>query len=111
MIDAKELRKKEPNARDYQWEIPAYILQFDFELSGTPKVIFPVEISLRSDASIIEEMNLPAYANSTEKQVFHSFRELTSVIARKGVLEKTWLSYTNKIKTVPSSRKACSKKT
>ncbi|MFZ6679112.1 hypothetical protein [Undibacterium sp. Tian12W] len=88
VINAKELRKKEPNSRDYQWEIPAYILQFDFELPGIPKVIFPAEISLRSDASIIEEINLPAYATSTEKQVFHSFKELMGVVAKKGFHEK-----------------------
>lgn len=88
LIDAKELRKTEPDSRDYQWEIPAYILQFDFELPGTPKVIFPAEISLRSNASVIKEINLPAYANSADKQVFHSFKELIGIIARKGFLEK-----------------------
>lgn len=88
LIDAKELRKTEPNSKDYQWEIPTYILHFDLELPGTPKVIFPAEIWLKSDASVLKEINLPAYANSTNKQVFHSFRELTSVIARKGFLEK-----------------------
>ncbi|MFZ6708849.1 hypothetical protein [Undibacterium sp. TC9W] len=88
VIDAKELRKTEPDSRDYQWEIPAYILQFDFELPGTPKVIFPVEISLRANASVMKEINLPAYADSTDKQVFHSFKDLMGVIARKGFLEK-----------------------
>ena len=88
LIDVKELRKKEPNSKNYQWEIPVYILHFNFELPGTPKVIFPAKISLRSDASVIKEINLPAYANSTDKQVFHSFKELMGIIARKGFLEK-----------------------
>lgn len=88
LIDAKELRRTEPNSKNYKWEIPAYILHFDLELPGTPKLIFPAEIWLRSDASTIREINLPAYANSTDKQVFHSFKELMSTIARKGFLEK-----------------------
>ena len=88
LIDAKELRKTEPNSKDYQWEVPAYILHFDFELPGAPKVIFPADISLRSNASVIKEINLPAYANSADKQVFHSFKELMGIIARKGFLEK-----------------------
>lgn len=37
---------------------------------------------------MIKKINLPAYANSTDKQVFHSFKELMSIIARKGFLEK-----------------------
>lgn len=76
------------NSTNNQGKVPAYIFQFDFELPGTPAIIFPAEIWLRSDASVIKEINLPAYADSRDKQVFHSFREFTRVIAKRGFLEK-----------------------
>lgn len=76
------------HSKNDESNVPAYILQFDFELPGTPRIIFPAEIWLKSDASVIKEINLPAYANSADKLVFHSFRELTEVIAKRGFLEK-----------------------
>ena len=88
LIDRKDLLKKEPGSKDYEWEIPAYIVQFDFELPGKPKIIFPAEIWLRPDASVIKEINLPAYADALDKPVFHSSKELMSIILRRGFLEK-----------------------
>jgi|GEM_PF-1985195 len=76
------------HSKNDESNVPAYILQFDFELPGTPRIIFPAEIWLNSDASVIKEINLPAYANSTNKQVFHNFKEFTELIARRGFLEK-----------------------
>ncbi|MFZ6779240.1 hypothetical protein ACO0LD_20625 [Undibacterium sp. Ji83W] len=84
-VDAQLL---EADFKNEHVKVPAYILQFDFELPGTPKVIFPAEIWLRSDASVLREINLPAYASSPDKQVFHAFKEFIPLIAKRGFLEK-----------------------
>jgi len=85
-IDLARLRVVEPDSRNYQWEVPAYELRFVFREPAAGIGRYVVELSLRKDASVIREADIPAFARSPEKLRFFPLQSAWSVAERNGIV-------------------------
>ncbi|HBA72624.1 MAG: hypothetical protein A2X82_13920 [Geobacteraceae bacterium GWC2_55_20] len=67
VVDIKQVYRKNPNAKNFRWEIHTYDLHFEFKRPEVGVASYTAQILLRSDGSIIKEINLPQFSNSPEK--------------------------------------------
>jgi hypothetical protein len=84
VIDFAELRRVDPDSKDYKWEVPAYILDFAFKMSEAGIASYTVQISLRSDGSVLEEIGLPKFAASPGKLALTPLSEAIDVAVSRG---------------------------
>jgi hypothetical protein len=84
MIDINELREKEPNSINYQWEVPAYCLHLRFSLPEKGIEFYDASISCRLDGSVIEEIDLPEIAKHPERAEFISTLEAFEIAGQNG---------------------------
>ncbi len=49
----------EPDSKDYQWEVPAYVLNFEFRMKEIGIGSYTAQIELREDGSVIKEIDIP----------------------------------------------------
>jgi hypothetical protein len=88
IVDLDELRRKEPNSKNYQWEAPAYLLHFEFRMPEKGIAFYQATIECRRDGSVIKEIDLPEIAKHPERGTFVSLKE--ALKAAKGFdLEKS----------------------
>src|SRR6266516_3267329 len=59
IVDFKTLREKEPNSKDYKWEVPAYRILLRFSLPQIGIEYYDACIECRSDGAVIHEIDLP----------------------------------------------------
>ena len=59
VIDHHRLYRDNPDARDYKWTIPTYILNFAFTDRAKGIVRYDAQIGLSSTGKVVQEINLP----------------------------------------------------
>jgi len=67
VVDLEELYRVNPNAENYQWEVAAYALHFEFSIPEVGIDSYTAHIELQEDGSVLEEIDLPAFATHPEK--------------------------------------------
>ena len=88
IVDFERLAREEPDSKDYQWEVHAYDLHFSFQMPEIGIQSYTAQIELRSDGSVLEEIDLPAFATSPEKLKFISLEKAASIAVAKGYSRK-----------------------
>lgn len=88
IVDFKRLARDEPDSKNYKWEVHAYDLHFSFQMPSAGIKSYTAQIQLRSDGSVLEEIDLPAFASAPEKLKFISLQDAFSVAAAKGFSRK-----------------------
>ena len=84
VIDRAELLRLEPDSKDYEWEVPAYVIDFDFRIPELGLASYPAQIELRADGSVIKEIDLPAFGSDLGKQAFFPFTKALEVALKRG---------------------------
>jgi hypothetical protein len=84
VIDPVQLLRDDPHSKNYQWTIPAYVINFDFQAPelGLPR--YAARILLRADGGVIGEIDLPAFATDLQKQTFFPFDRALEVALKQG---------------------------
>lgn len=72
IVDFAEFHRRDPDWKDYKWEVFAYNLHFRFRLPEKGIEYYTASIRLRSDGSVIEEIELPNIAKHPERADFVS---------------------------------------
>ena len=67
VVDIARLYKVEPDARDYDWVIPTYLLHFEIAFGPDPAEQYCAEISLDAEGGVIEDIALPRTADDPKK--------------------------------------------
>ena len=67
IVDIARLYKVEPDAREYEWVIPTYLLHFEIDFGTDPAEHYCAEISLNADGSVIDDIALPRTAGHPER--------------------------------------------
>ncbi|GHC13084.1 hypothetical protein GCM10010080_30750 [Thermomonas carbonis] len=88
IVDFDRLAHDEPSSKDYHYEVYAYDLQFEFQMRSVGIDSYTAQIKLRSDGSILQEIDLPAFAESPEKLGFISLEHAASIASSKGYEHK-----------------------
>jgi hypothetical protein len=70
IVDFEEFHRAKPTWRNYKWEVFAYRLHFRFSLPEKGIEYYEAAISLRSDGSVIDEIELPKIAKYPERGEF-----------------------------------------
>jgi hypothetical protein len=70
--------------KDYQWEVFAYNLHFEFRVPDKGIKSYRCEIQLRADGSVIEDIGLPDIALHPELGTFIAFPSATRVATAAG---------------------------
>ncbi len=84
IIDIKALREKEPNSKDYRWEVPAYRLKLRFSRPEIGIDFYDALMDCRSDGSVITEIDLPEIAKHPERARFISTSKAVEIAKRNG---------------------------
>ena len=84
IVDFARLAEEEPNSKDYRWEVPAYGLDFTFHLPEAGVDSYTAELELRSDGSVLQEIDVPAFRTSPEKLKFISLEKAISLAGARG---------------------------
>ena len=84
MVDFERLAREEPDSKDFEWEVHAYDLHFTFQMPGIGIKSYTAQIELRSDGSVLEEIDLPAFASSPDKLNFISLQSAASIAVAEG---------------------------
>lgn len=84
IVDFDRLAHDEPNSKDYQWEVHAYDLHFAFQMPSLGIASYTAQIRLRSDGSVLEEIDLPNFAKAPEKLNFISLKDAASMAIANG---------------------------
>jgi hypothetical protein len=83
-IDIEVLHKVEPGSKNYRWEVPAYVLNFEFKLPEKGIASYTAQIELRSDGSVLKEIDLPRFSSNTSKLNFISSEQAAAVAIENG---------------------------
>ncbi len=86
VIDFAKLARMEPDSKDYQWEVPAYILDFEFVMPEVGISSYVAQIELRNDGSIIKEIDLPNFTRNPMKLHFFPLSDAIQVAINSGFL-------------------------
>jgi hypothetical protein len=70
IVDFDELYSLNPNAKNYEWEVHAYDLHFEFKLPEKGIRSYVAQISLKSDGAVLNEINIPRFGSNPEKLKF-----------------------------------------
>lgn len=84
VIDFKALRDKDPNSRNYRWEVPAYVLHLRFSLPELGIEYYDAQIECRSDGSVMKEIDLPEIAKHPERAQFVSTSKAFGIARQEG---------------------------
>ena len=89
IVDFERLARDEPDSKNFKWEVHAYDLHFTFQMPDIGIKSYTAQIELRSDGSVLEEIDLPAFAHSQDKLKFISLQRAASIAVAKGYNRKT----------------------
>jgi hypothetical protein len=67
IVDIPRLYKVEPEAREYDWVIPTYLLHFEIEFGADPAERYCAGISLDANGEVIDDIALPKTADAPAK--------------------------------------------
>jgi hypothetical protein len=67
VVDIERLYRVEPDAREYEWVIPTYLLHFEIEFGADPTERYCAEISLDANGGVIDDIALPRTADDPAK--------------------------------------------
>jgi hypothetical protein len=67
IVDIDRLYKVEPDAREYEWVIPTYLLHFEITFGDDPAERFCAEIALDADGRVLDDIGLPRTADDPLK--------------------------------------------
>ncbi|MCE5268817.1 MAG: hypothetical protein LLG00_13130 [Planctomycetaceae bacterium] len=84
VIDLKALRDKEPNSKNYRWEVPTYVLHLRFALPERGIEYYDAQIDCRADGSIVNEVDLPEIAKYPERSQFISVSTALETAKKNG---------------------------
>jgi hypothetical protein len=84
IVDVQTLRRKEPNSKNYKWEVPAYVLHLRFRLPELGIEHYDAEIHCRSDGSVLQEIDLPVVAKHPERGRFISTSKACEIAKKQG---------------------------
>jgi hypothetical protein len=84
IVDFERLAREDPGSKDIQQEIHAYDLHFSFQMPTVGIRSYTAQIRLRRDGSVLEEIDLPAFASAPEKLNFISLKDAASVAVVHG---------------------------
>jgi hypothetical protein len=88
IVDFERLARDQPDSKDFRWEVPAYDLHFAFQMPEIGVQSYTAQIKLRSDGSVLEEIDLPAFSTSPEKLKFISLQRAASIAVGRGYKRK-----------------------
>jgi len=88
IVDFKQLARDHPDSKKYKWEVHAYDLHFAFQMPNIGIRSYTAQIQLRRDGSVLEEIDLPAFASSPEKLNFITLEKAASVAVASGFSRK-----------------------
>ena len=84
IIDFKTLREKEPNSKDYEWEVPAYHLVLRFSRPEIGIEYYEACVDCWSDGAIIHEIDLPEIAKHPDRAQFISTTKAVEIAGQRG---------------------------
>ncbi len=87
IVDIAKLHQVEPDSKEYEWEIPAYVLEFEFSLPDVGLPFYTAQMEIRADGSIIEEIDLPAFASDPSKEKLLPFLAVLALAIENGFSE------------------------
>ena len=91
IVNLDRLYEEEPDAREYEWVIPIYLLHFAIDLGLDPVEHYCAEISLDAAGNVLEELALPRSADDPGKLAIISKARAFEVAALHGVpAERAW---------------------
>lgn len=70
VVDFDEFHRQVPDWKEFQWEVFAYKLFFQFRLPDRGIEYYEASIRLRADGSVIEEIDLPDMGKHPERAAF-----------------------------------------
>jgi uncharacterized membrane protein YkoI len=82
VVDFEELRRVEPESRNYKWKPFAYGLTFNLSEPEKGIKAYHARILLDSDGSIMQEIDLPEIARHPEKAQIISLAEAKEIAAK-----------------------------
>jgi len=88
IVDFERLASDEPASKNFKWEVHAYDLHFAFQMPSVGIRSYTAQIKLRSDGSVLKEIDLPAFASSPEKLTFITLEDAVSVAVGQGFNRK-----------------------
>ena len=84
IVDFNALREREPNSKDYKWEVHAYRLHLRLSLPENGIEFYDASIECRSDGSVMEEIDLPETAKYPDRAKFISASKVFKIAQDKG---------------------------
>jgi hypothetical protein len=84
IVDIEELHRVDPTSKNFRWEVPGYRLHFEFQMPEAGIRSYTAAINLRTDGSVLEEIDLPAFASNPEKLRFVSLAKALASVSTKG---------------------------
>jgi hypothetical protein len=84
IVDFAEFHRREPDWKDYQWEVFAYNLHFEFRVPEKGIEVYQCDIRLRADGSVVEDIGLPDIALHPELGTFAPFSSAVRVATDAG---------------------------
>ncbi len=84
IVDFAEFHRREPSWKDFEWEIFAYNLHFEFCVPDKGIEYYRCDIRMRADGSVIEDIDLPDIALHPELGTFAPFPSAVQTAAAAG---------------------------
>jgi hypothetical protein len=84
IVDIDELHRVDPGSLKYQWEVPAYTLHFTFHMPEIGLESYTAQIELRKDGMVLQEIDLPDFADDPKKLNFTSLASALETAKAKG---------------------------
>jgi hypothetical protein len=84
IVDIEMLHKKYPESKNYEWEIPAYLLHLRFSFPELGIEYYDACIECRSDGSVIHEIDLPEIAKHPMRGHFISTSKAVEAARQNG---------------------------
>jgi hypothetical protein len=85
IIDFEALREKDPDSKNYQWEVPAYLLNLRFTLPELGIEHYDACIQCRLDGTVIHEIDLPEIAKHPDRAQFISASKAFEIAEQNGI--------------------------
>jgi hypothetical protein len=84
VVNIHELHRVYPDSINFRWEVPAYDLLFTFHMSEIGLDSYTAEIQLRANGSVLQELDLPDFADDPGKLHFTTLGEALLTAESKG---------------------------
>jgi hypothetical protein len=85
IVDVTALHQQDPSSKNYQWEVPAYVLHLRLSLPERGIEYYDANIWCRSDGSVIQEIDLPGIAKHPETAEFISTAVAYNIAREQGI--------------------------